>query len=174
MIYRQSFLGIRLNRRVHRRWLVTGWWLAVALLFALAAFLLNTHGGWPQSFLFGYIFFFAFFAMNSLGWFVWVPRPDPAKFSAGIRTLFDAAFRAELKRNPATDEREERQLGKSTRVAYGFLVLGCLLFLSIHYFGWMPRSRVSRELLIWFVFFVILNLPNAVYLWSEPDMEEPQ
>jgi hypothetical protein len=37
----------------------------------------------------------------------------------------------------------------------------------------MPRARVYRELLLWFTFFAILNLPNAVYLWTEPDMEEP-
>ena len=172
MNYRRSFLGIRLSRRANRRWLVAGWWLAVALLFGVAALLLKAHGGWPHSVLFGYICFFAFFAMNSLGRFVWVPRPDPKKISAGIRTLFDVAFRAELKRNPATDEREERQWGKATRVAYGFLILGCVVVLASHYLGWMPRSRVSRELLIWFAVFVILNLPNAVYLWTEPDMEE--
>jgi len=173
MIYRRSFLGIALSCRANRRWLVAAWWLGVAILFGLAGYLLNVHGGWPRSILFGYIFFFTFFAINSLGWFVWVPRPDPDKFSAGIRTLFDAALRAEMKKNPVTDEREERQWEKSTRTAYGFLVLGCLLFLAIHYFGWMPRARVYRELLLSFTFFAILNLPNAVYLWTEPDMEEP-
>ncbi|MGA2851299.1 MAG: hypothetical protein ABSE46_20035 [Terracidiphilus sp.] len=173
MIYRRSFLGIPLNRQVNRRWLVAGWWLAVALLFGLAAFMLDAHGGWPHSILFGYIFFFAFLAINSLGWFVWVPRPDAEKFSAGIRTLFDAALRAEMKKNPATDEREERRWDQSTRSAYGFLILGCLVFLAVHSFGWMPHTGVYRELLMWFVFFVILNLPNAVYLWTEPDMEGP-
>jgi hypothetical protein len=172
MIYKQSFLGMSLNRRVNRRWLVAGWWLAVALLFGLAAFLLNVHGGWPKSVLFGYICFFAFLAINSLGRFVWVPRPDPKKFSEGIRTLFDAALRAEMKKNPAPDEREERGWDKATRKAYGFLVLAFLLFLSVYYFGLKSHLRVFRELLLWFIFFVILNLPTAVYLWNEPDMEE--
>jgi hypothetical protein len=174
MIYKRSFLGIPLSRRANRRWVVAGWWIAVAILFGLAAYFLNAHGGWPHSVLFGYIVFFAFLAINSLGRFMWVPRPDPKKFSVGIRTLFDAALRAEMKKNPAPDEREARQWEKSTRAAYGFLILGCLLFLAIHYFGWMPRSRVFRELLLWFIFFVILNLPIAIYLWTEPDMEEPQ
>lgn len=174
MIFKRRFLGMPLNRRANRRWLVAVWWLAVALLFGLAAFLLRAQRGWPYSILSGYIHFFAFLAINSLGSFVWVSRPDPKKFSGGIRTLFDAAWRAEMKKNPATDEREERQRDKATRAAYEFLIFGLMLFIPIYYFGLMPGSRVFRELLLWFIFFAILNLPNAVYLWNEPDMEEPQ
>ncbi|MGA2217163.1 MAG: hypothetical protein ABSG51_03705 [Terracidiphilus sp.] len=163
-----------LSPRINRRLLVTSWWLSVALFFGVAAYLLKDQRSWPNSVLTGYINLFALLAINSLGMFVWAPRPDPKKFSAGIRTLFDAALRAEMKRNPPADEREERQRDKATRRAYEVLILAFLVFLFLHFYGLMPRARVFRDLLAWFVFFAILNLPNAVYLWNEPDMEEPQ
>jgi hypothetical protein len=172
MIYRRSFLGLSLHRRVNRRWLVAGWWLAVALLFGLAAFLLRAQRKWPNPVVLGYIGVPAFLAINSLGRFMWVPRPDPKKFSAGIRTLFDASLRAEMRKNPGPDEREEHQWDKANRRAYGLLILAFLLSLFLHYYGFLPRVRIFRELLLWFVFFAVLNLPNAVYLWTEPDMEE--
>jgi hypothetical protein len=172
MIYQRSFLGMSLNRRMNRRRIVAGWWLAVALLFVLAALFQKTQRGLPHSVLLNFVYFFAFLAINSLGRFVWVPRPDPKKFSAGIRTLFDTALHREMKKNPASDEREERRWDKVSRRAYEIVVLAFLLLLGLHYYGLMPRSRGTRELLLWFVFFAVLQLPNAIFLWTEPDLEE--
>ena len=174
MIYKRNFLGISLASRSNRRWIIAGWWLVVLILFSLTAFALKAHPQWLDSILFYFGCAIAFFAINSLGSLVWRRRPDPNKLSAGVRTLFDAAFRAEEKKNPMPDERERHQWEKAAYRAYSILVLAALLFLILHYFHFVPQSHVLRELIIWFAYFIILNLPQAIYLWTEPDMEEAQ
>lgn len=171
MIYKRSFFGLSVAPRKHRRLIVSAWWLLVLIVFAGFALLIKTHPRWFGSILFGYGFFFAFMAINSLGRWIWVPAQDQRKVAAGIRTLFDQAFQREREKNLAPDERERRQWDQAMRSAYSVLIIASLLLISIHYIDRVPTPLYVREPLIWFGLFSLLNLPQSIYLWTEPDLE---
>jgi len=171
MNYKRSFLGLRLAQRGNRRLIVGGWWLATLALLIASALCLRAHPDWRRSVLFGYAIAALLVAASSLTRWLWTPRPNPEKVSAGVRTLFDPAWRKAMRENPPVDEREKREWIKAKSYAYDMLVLTALLALLLHYGGLGPAKPWLREPLLWFMVFIVLNLPQSVYLWSEPDME---
>jgi hypothetical protein len=171
MNYKHSFLGISLAPRRNRRCVVFFWWLMVFAGFESLSLIFQTHPRWLHSVVAWWALLLAFLLANSLGSFVWVAQPNPDKFAAGIRTLFDPSFRDEQRKNPAPDEREQLGWALASRRAYGFLVVAAMFLLCLYYTGWGPKPGVFRDALVIFAFWIVFNLPVAIYLWTEPDME---
>jgi hypothetical protein len=172
MNYKRSFLGVPLAPKRNRRIIVSLWWLAVIVAFGVSSLLLNTHSNWLKSSLVGWGIFLAFVASNSLGSYVWIARPDPDKLSAGIRTLFDPILREEMRKNPPPDEREKLEWARAFQRAYSVIFILAIGATYLHFLRLLPRPGPLRETLVVLAFWIILNLPNGIYLWTEPDMEE--
>jgi hypothetical protein len=172
MIYKREFLGIPIAPRRNRRWLVAAYWLVISSLTCGAIALLKAH---PQrstgiNILFTYAFMFG---AIGLGRMVWDTSFTPENVSAGIRTLFDSALQGRRTRNPPRDEREQRQWDKAHTTAYALLSLIVILAFPLQLWKFLPEVGQLREPLIWFLILVIINLPQSILLWTEPDMETP-
>jgi hypothetical protein len=172
MIYKRGFLGIPIAPRRNRRWLVAAYWLVIVSFTCGAFALLKAH---PQrstgiNILFTYAFMFA---AIGLGRMVWDTSFTPQNASAGIRTLFDSALEGRRTKAAPRDEREQRQWDKAHTTAYALLSLVVILAFPLQLWKYLPDPGQLREPLILLVTLVIINLPQSVLLWTEPDMETP-
>ena len=72
------------------------------------------------------------------------------------------------------DQRHRKTRGEWTKaksLAYDALILAALLALLFRCCGLVPAEPWLRESLLWFAIFFLLNLPQSVYVWREPEME---
>lgn len=170
MIYKRSFLGIPIARRSNRRWLIVGYWTVVLALTLSAVALLSEHrrSSAGLQVLCTYVFIFA---ATGLGRMVWETSftPDP-----GIRTLFDSALREQRRKNPPMDERQRREWERAHATAYALLSLAAIFALPLQPWRLLPQASELRVPLILFVVLAIVNLPQSILLWNEPDMETPE
>lgn len=171
MMCRRSFLGLPLARRSNRRRIVLGWWLVTLALLTASALALRAHPEWTHSWLSGYCFAILLVLASSMTRWMWAPQPDPRKVSAGVRTLFDTSWRRAQRESPPCDERELVEWSRAKSIAYDAFVLAAVLALPLRSGSLILARPWLRESLIWFAIFFILNLPQSIYLWSEPDVE---
>jgi hypothetical protein len=178
MNYKRNLLGIPLQRRRNRRWLVTAYWMICLCVTGFFMALLKMHPNWVY-FIRAIITFFIIFVrfpylkLGISGWF-WESPDRIGDGSKGIRTLFDSASSEEKRKYPPLDERERNQWGKAYQISYEIIYLLVLIALITHVYGYIPRSVYLREPLLWLFAVLILSLPQTILLCTEPDMEEPQ
>ena len=177
MDLKKDFLGIRLDRRRNRRWLVAGYWGIAILAAVLFMILAKAHPSFVYLFRFVILFFLLFVNLPYLGLGIrrlfWEMSEKPEAKSAETRTLFDSASRGEKRKYPPMDEREKDRLGFACQISYGIVCALIFVALFMHIYGTVPRATHIREPLIWLTAFLIFNLPYSVLLWTEPDMEAP-
>jgi hypothetical protein len=175
MNYKKSFLGIPLQRRHNRRWLVATYWTFALCVTGFFMVILKMHPNWVYFIRAVVIFFIIFvklpyFNLGIYGWF-WESPDSIGDGSNGIRTLFDSASSEEKRKYPPLDERERNQWGKAYRISYEIIYLLVFIALITHVYGYIPRSVHVREPLLWLFAVMILSLPQTILLCTEPDME---
>ncbi len=174
MIYKQSFLGIPIAPRSNRRWLVVAYWAIAFSVTTLAMQILYSHPQSPTGPRVIIVYLFIFGA-SGLSRIVWDTSFTVKNVSAGIRTLFDSALVGKRTANPPRDERERNDWNKAHITAYAWLSLAAIFALPVQLWHYLlPDSKQVREPLIWLLLLVILNLPQSILLWNEPDMEDAQ
>ncbi|MGA3045744.1 MAG: hypothetical protein ABSD67_03935 [Terracidiphilus sp.] len=182
MNFKPDLMGIPLDRRRNRLWLVAAYWLIVVLVAILLMALFKTY---PSShFPILFVIFYVSLLSDTPHLSISIGRcfyesPDRLdKQTWGIRTLFDSASREENRKYPPLDERERSRLRNALEVSYGIVCLIVLLAFVAHEFGKIPHVAYIRETLFWLTPFVVFNLPKTILIYTEkdvePDMEEPQ
>jgi hypothetical protein len=179
MMYKRSFLGIPIARRSNRRWLVVAYWTFAISLAMAAIASLKAHPQWNESphFAFTFILTYTFiFGSAALRRMVLDTSFAPEQASGGIRTLFDSALRGKkIKDQRKNDERDQREWDRAHTKAYALLSLFAIFaLLPLQFWQLIPSNSQFRQPMILFLLLVVLNLPQSILFWNEPDMEEAE
>ena len=163
MLANRTIMGISMNRRRNRRWLVTAMYLLIAVLFAVGV---RNHA----SSSFFVLFFLVIVIINPLlfgEFFFW------GKKYGGLLKPF------QNNRELPNDERELAARDRAHYRAYGWILISLFLILWID--DWLPmaaRSNMSPAQLLyltrslaWGAWVLAMTLPQAILLWTEPDIE---
>jgi hypothetical protein len=179
-------LGKRINMaaRSRRRWLVAAIYAVLAVLMAAGWFL--DH--WRET---GCYMFFATLFINRLFlggyYFGGLVKPFNGKASRRAEGISDLQLLLRIYRPEPVDseyrndEREIDQRGRAHYLAYQVLTCAFLLLWVISSWktfrpsllAWLPVSAdLLLDGLILVAILTALTLPQAILLWSEPDMEQ--
>ena len=185
-----SLFGRRIDMapRARRRWLVVLVYATFATL--LTGLWFKNHWHWAYFLtLFASVFANRFLLGGSLPGGLVKPFRNKGSYSYKSESSLDDLLRWDFHRAPEagqdtfrSDERELRERDRAHFLAYGTLESAALLLVFALYdkverpeiFAWIP---IPSDLFLYYLGIVTLilfaALPQAILLWTEPDMEEP-
>lgn len=142
---------------------------------------------------------YAVFSLSDLAWCFLNPKMNPGAspedatgawiiagcmFLSVVLVMVLTGFSSDLRARG--DERETRRREHSVSRAYPYVGFGIMAALFAGSFGvtnpaTSPMSQALRDFLVQLAFillmatfFLYVTLPQAILLWTEPDMEEPE
>jgi energy-coupling factor transporter transmembrane protein EcfT len=157
MLANRRVLGISMNPRRNRRWLVLIIYFFLAMLFTL---LVRNQVSWIAMVLFVMLFANGIF----------------------FGTMFWGRIRGGLLKSYGSDPEDEREIAARNHAYYRAYTWLPLLFALIAIGpGWLPmhfqNSMSPTQLLslirafVWTAYALVMILPQTILLWSEPDIE---
>ncbi len=171
MIDDQTFLGIPMARRKNRRWLV-----AITYALVLAC---ETAGptlaleGWTSR---GWALAWSQLAMISLlvPWIIFGRRITTRMWGMFGHRIPDLGLSPSAAERTEPDERESMVRDAAYRKAY-WIVANCVPLFALFVMGMGPLASTPKPV-IFFLFVLLLimiyTLPQAIILWTEPDVKE--
>jgi hypothetical protein len=190
MVRQMSFWGMRLRTRSQRRTLVASYYAVLMLVAAAGLIQIGFHDAW---FMIYFTFWMALFLGGIYGWgpvkayqrpilpldmggrsgALWDKQPERL-LELGLS--IDSANRVDRDSDDWTplDERETAERDHAHYQAYrilrwslGFAIVG--YWLSLHWaYSWI-NGRLPTLTMV--VLIYVLTLPQAILLWTEPDMD---
>jgi hypothetical protein len=162
MLANRTIMGISMNRRHNRRWLVMAMYLLLAVLFATVVY----RHDWLL-----FLFFPVVLVVNPLlfGEFLFWGK----KYGGLVKPFHSD-------REQPNDERELAARDRAHYRAYGWVLISFFLILLIggDWFPERPRYNMSPaqflyliQSLVWGAWTLAMTLPQAILLWTEPDIE---
>jgi hypothetical protein len=182
MIGRQRWMGIPLARRRNRRGCVALYWLMVASVCTLLAWIGSKNGN-PLVFDNPTWFYAAAVALTGIlgglgrnGLIRLFPRARQVPDDYSFMTSEDIAAKKKQLKTDQWDERETTALQRYQSRAYSIVRLGsypALCALIVLDLPATAKYTFPREPLLWLLLVVLWSLPQTLILWTESDMESP-